>query len=229
MDLLKIIIPPIHKEGYFFIFIFLLITLIVGHFIPWIGWIFSILTIWCVFFFRDPVRVTPQNDDLVISPADGIVTKIEQALPPKELKMAEEPLTRISIFLNVFNVHVNRVPATGRIKSLFYNPGKFFNASLDKASTHNERQSVLMETTSGQEIAFVQIAGLVARRIICDLEDNQNIRAGERFGIIRFGSRMDVYLPKGVAPLVIEGQTTIGGETVIANLTSDTELKGEIR
>jgi phosphatidylserine decarboxylase len=143
--------------------------------------------------------------------------------------MGEELRTRISIFLNVFNVHVNRVPATGVIKKLNYHPGKFFNASLDKASIHNERQSVLMETKDGQEIAFVQIAGLIARRIICDLEENQQVESGNRFGIIRFGSRMDIYLPENVAPLVVVGQIAIGGETIIANLSNDKIMDGEIR
>ncbi len=229
MDAFKTIIPNIHKEGYFFIFIFAFISFILGCFATPLGVIGSIMTLWCVYFFRNPDRVTPVGDDLVISPADGLVQMIVKISPPPELEMGSEPRTRISIFLNVFNVHVNRVPATGVIKRLNYHPGKFFNASLDKASIHNERQSVLMETKDGQEIAFVQIAGLVARRIICDLEENQQVEAGNRFGIIRFGSRMDIYLPDNVAPLVVVGQTAIGGETIIANLKNDQIMDGEVR
>jgi phosphatidylserine decarboxylase len=142
--------------------------------------------------------------------------------------MGDEPLTKISIFLSVFNVHVNRIPASGKIISLVYNPGKFFHASLDKASIHNERQSILMETINGKKIAFVQIAGLIARRIVCDLEENQQVSAGERFGIIRFGSRMDVYLPQDVATLVVVGQTAIAGETIIANLKNNKQIQGQI-
>lgn len=230
MDLLKIVIPPIHKEGYFFIVIFASISLLMGYFAASLGWLGAILTIWCVFFFRDPIRVTPIGNQLVTSPADGIVQKIELAAAPPELGMDDSLRTRISIFLNVFNVHVNRVPTTGIIKKLHYHPGKFFNASLDKASIHNERQSVLMHTLDNQELIFVQIAGLIARRIICDLDEQQTVKGGERFGIIRFGSRMDIYLPHGINPQVIVGQTVIGGETIIANLHSNIQqLTGEIR
>jgi phosphatidylserine decarboxylase len=229
MDIFRVIIPNIHKEGYFFIFTFAVITLIMSWFTTILGIIGSVMTLWCVYFFRNPDRVTPIGDDLVISPADGVVQMIARVAPPAELSMGEELRTRISIFLNVFNVHVNRVPATGVIKKLNYHPGKFFNASLDKASIHNERQSVLMETKDGQEIAFVQIAGLIARRIICDLEENQQVESGNRFGIIRFGSRMDIYLPENVAPLVVVGQIAIGGETIIANLSNDKIMDGEIR
>ncbi len=216
-----ITLPKINKEGYFFICTFAVLSFIIGMFASVLGKIGAILTLWCIYFFRDPERVTPLGDNLVISPADGVIQDISEVAPPQELGMSDEPLTKISIFLNVFNVHVNRVPASGKIISLVYHPGKFFNASLDKASIHNERQSVLMQaTTTGQQIAFVQIAGLIARRIICNLEENSSVSAGERFGIIRFGSRMDVYLPKGVLPQVMVGQTAIGGETILANLST---------
>lgn len=228
--MLKVILPSIHKEGYYFIGIFAVVSLIMGHFVTVFGWIGAILTAWCIFFFRDPDRVTPVNDKLVISPADGVVQKIGQFPLPPELNMGDELRTRISIFLNVFNVHVNRVPASGTIKVLHYHPGKFFNASLDKASIDNERQTVLMTTKDNKDIAFVQIAGLIARRIVCHLEEGQEVKSGERFGIIRFGSRMDIYLPQGVNPLVIEGQQSVAGETILADLTGHgVTPRGEIR
>jgi phosphatidylserine decarboxylase len=229
MDLLKSAIPAIHKEGFIFIIIFLVITLLLSWFSQTLGVLGLIASIWCVYFFRDPERVVPINDNLIISPADGIVQKIEEVYPPSNLEMSDEPRTRVSIFLNVFNVHVNRVPASGTIKKLYYHSGKFFNASLDKASEFNERQEVLMLMDNGQEIAFSQIAGLIARRIVCDLKEGQHINSGERFGIIRFGSRMDVYLPKGILPLVSVGQTVIGGETVIADFAAKEGRLGEIR
>lgn len=213
-DLVKII----HREGYIFIAIFAVVSFILGSFSQTIGWIGLILTIWCAYFFRNPDRKTPVNDSLIISAADGVVQSIKEVPPPSELGLGDEEMIRISVFLNVFNVHVNRVPATGKILALHYHPGKFFNASLDKASLHNERQSVLMETASGTKVAFVQIAGLIARRIVCDLEEKQQVQAGQRFGIIRFGSRVDVYLPLKTAILVSEGQTCIGGETILADL-----------
>jgi phosphatidylserine decarboxylase len=214
-DLSKII----HKEGYIFIVIFAATTFILASLSSTLGWIGFIATGWCAYFFRNPERYTPINDDLVISPADGIVQRIMTTKPPAELGLPNEDMLRISIFLNVFNVHVNRVPATGKILQLHYNPGKFFNASLDKASLYNERQSVLMETHNKKKIAFIQIAGLIAKRIVCDLEEGMEVKAGERFGIIRFGSRMDVYLPLGTVALVGEGQTTIGAETILADLS----------
>lgn len=183
-----------------------------------LGWVGVVLTAWCAYFFRDPERVTPQQPGLVISPADGMVLPLEEAPPPPELGMGEEPRPRVSIFMNVFNVHVNRVPAHGVIEKISYRPGRFLNASLDKASEHNERMSVSMKSDGGAELAFVQIAGLVARRIKCDLAEGQQVRAGERFGLIRFGSRVDVYLPKGTTPKVLPGQIAIAGETVIADL-----------
>jgi phosphatidylserine decarboxylase len=177
-----------------------------------------VLTAWCAYFFRDPERVTPGESGLVISPADGMVLLFEDAPPPLELGMGDGVRPRVSIFMNVFNVHVNRIPAHGVIEKISYRPGRFFNASLDKASEHNERMSVSMKTNQGAEIAFVQIAGLVARRIKCGLAEGQQVRAGDRFGLIRFGSRVDVYLPAGTRPKALPGQTAVAGETVIADL-----------
>ncbi len=208
----------IHKEGHIFIFIATAITFLFSSASGSLGWMCFMGTVWCIFFFRNPERVTPDIKGAIISPADGLVQAIVDIKAPAELGLGEEEMTRVSVFLNIFNVHVNRVPADGKIIKLHYHPGKFFNASLDKASIHNERQSILMETSTGQVVAFVQIAGLIARRIICDLEEGVDVKAGQRFGIIRFGSRVDVYLPKGTSINVEVGQTMIGGETIIANL-----------
>lgn len=229
MDLIKTVIPAIHKEGYIFIIIFLLATIILAYISKPLGVIGLILSLWCCYFFRDPERVVPIGDQLIVSPADGVIQKIEDVPLPLNLSDSGEIRTRVSIFLNVFNVHVNRVPASGKIQKLYYHPGKFFNASLDKASEFNERQEVLMKMDNGTEIAFSQIAGLIARRIVCDLKEGQEVKAGERFGIIRFGSRMDVYLPKGIAPTVSVGQTVIGGESIIADMSIKTGRLGEIR
>jgi len=206
----------IHREGYIFIVSFAVITFLLASFSHTLGWIGFVLTIYCSYFFRNPDRFTPIEEGLIISAADGVVHRITEAIPPQELGFPEDEMIRVSVFLNIFNVHVNRIPATGKILALHYNPGKFLNASLDKASIYNERQSVLMETY-GQKIAFVQIAGLIARRIVCDLEEGTEVKAGARYGIIRFGSRLDIYLPLKTAILVTEGQTCIGGETIIAD------------
>jgi phosphatidylserine decarboxylase len=213
-DLAKVI----HKEGYIFIILFAIVTFVLGSFSSTFGWLGGICAVWCAYFFRNPERMTPVGDDLVISAADGIVSKITEVKPPAELGMGDDEMIRVSVFLNIFNVHINRMPASGKILSLQYNPGKFFNAALDKASIHNERQSVLMETKNKTKLAFVQIAGLIARRIVCDLEEEQELEAGQRYGLIRFGSRVDIYLPLKTAILVTEGQTCIGGETLIADL-----------
>jgi phosphatidylserine decarboxylase len=211
---------PIHREGWRFIAIFAVIGLAMGAlWLPLLG-LGAVLTAWCAYFFRDPPRMTPARAGLVVSPADGVVQMIQPAPPPPELDMGDAPRTRVSIFMNVFSVHVNRVPAGGTVEKLAYRPGKFFNASLDKASEHNERQSVMMRLGDGREIAFVQIAGLVARRILCQLQTGQPVKTGQRFGLIRFGSRVDVFLPDGVSPLVCVGQTAVAGETVIADLNS---------
>ncbi|MDX2050433.1 MAG: phosphatidylserine decarboxylase [Rickettsiaceae bacterium] len=208
----------INKEGYVFIMTFSVITFLIGSANSGLGSVCFAATIWCVYFFRDPVRIVPQSTELVTSPADGIVQSISIVSPPLELGIKDEEMTRVSIFLNLLNVHVNRVPVAGKIKKLHYNPGKFFNASLDKASIHNERQLIVMETETKHEIAFVQIAGLISRRIVCDLEEGMNVSLGDRFGIIRFGSRLDVYLPKNIDILISPGQTAVAGETIIANL-----------
>lgn len=218
---IKEFIPPIHKEGYVFILIFGLVTLLLFSFSKALGWVGLVLTIWSIFFFRDPIRTVPLIKDAIVSPADGVVTKIAFAKPPVELNMPDVDMKRISIFLNVFNVHVNRIPISSRVKSIYYHPGKFLNASLDKASEDNERNSILLQTSSGIEVAVVQIAGLVARRIVCDIKPGQEVDAGERFGIIRFGSRVDIYLPQDIEPSVAEGQIVIGGETILANLTNE--------
>lgn len=230
VSLLKVVLVPINREGWPFIAIFAGVTVLLALIAEPLGWIGAILTVWCTAFFRDPRRVTPLREGLVISPADGLVQMLGPAVPPTELEMGEKPLTRISVFMNVFNVHVNRIPIEGRVLKLAYRPGKFVNASLDKASEYNERMSVRMTTGDGREIAFVQIAGLVARRIKCDLGEGQSVLTGERFGMIRFGSRVDVYLPEGVEPLVACGQRTVAGETVIADLRGDEPARrGEVR
>ena len=210
----------IHREGYIFIVIFAAATFLFASFSSTLGWIGFIATAWCAYFFRNPDRYTPTDENLVISPGDGVVTSIMEASPPAELALGDEEMLRISVFLNVFDVHVNRIPVGGKVTALHYHPGKFFNASLDKASIHNERQSVLIETKEGIKVICVQIAGLIARRIVCDLEDGEEVKTGQRYGIIRFGSRMDVYLPRKTVPLVCVGQRAIGGETIFANFKS---------
>jgi len=223
-------LAPIHRAGWPFIALFIGITFILMLFSKILGLLGLVLTGWCIYFFRNPRRVTPLGNGLIISPADGIITKIEKASSPKELKWGKKSLNRISIFLNVFDVHVNRIPVDGIITKVHYHPGKFFNASLDKASDHNERNSLLIKTSSGQEILVVQIAGLIARRILCDAYNEQEVKAGETYGIIRFGSRVDLYLPEGVNPQVVEGQRMIGGETILADLHSKaTQRSGEVR
>jgi phosphatidylserine decarboxylase len=209
-------IPPIHPEGYPFIGAFALASLILFWIWSPLGWIGSVLTLWCALFFRDPKRVTPQGEGLVVAPADGRVSMIAQAVPPAELGLGDRPLPRVSIFMSVFNCHVNRSPVAGRIERIAYRPGKFINAELDKASEDNERNSLVIATPGGR-IGVVQIAGLVARRIVSFVREGQSLAAGERFGLIRFGSRLDIYLPDGAKPLVCEGQTAVAGETVLAD------------
>ncbi|MBT2132487.1 phosphatidylserine decarboxylase [Aliiroseovarius lamellibrachiae] len=211
-------IKPMHPEGIKFVAIFAAITVVLFMLANFLGWIGVGLTVWCYYFFRDPERVTPTREGLVISPADGIVSLIEPAVPPKELGMSDEALTRVSVFMSVFNCHINRAPVAGEVKAVAYRPGKFFNASLDKASVDNERNSLCIEMADGRELAVVQIAGLVARRIVCFVTPGAKLGTGERFGLIRFGSRLDVYLPNGVAPQVRIGQTMIAGETILADL-----------
>ncbi|MFN7003819.1 MAG: phosphatidylserine decarboxylase [Roseinatronobacter sp.] len=219
-DMLSTVVKPIHKEGYKFISIFAVVTMVL--FLIWqpLGWIGVGLTVWCYYFFRDPERQTPIREGLLVSPADGVISLIEPAVPPAELEMGDQALTRVSVFMNVFNCHVNRAPIGGRITKIAYRPGKFLNASLDKASVDNERNSMAIEMADGRKIAVVQIAGLVARRILCEVQEGSELQTGARFGMIRFGSRVDVYLPEGVEPLVSLGQVMISAETVIADLTS---------
>jgi phosphatidylserine decarboxylase len=219
--MLSTFVKPMHKEGLKFVGAFAAITIVLFMIADVLGWIGVILTIWCYYFFRDPKRVVPTREGLIISPADGVVSLIEKATPPEELGVGTDPLLRVSVFMNVFNCHVNRAPIAGLIKAAAYRPGKFLNASLDKASSDNERSSICIEMADGRQIVVVQIAGLVARRILGFVQKGQSLRTGERFGLIRFGSRVDVYLPDGVAPLVTLGQATIAGETVIADLSSD--------
>ena len=209
-------IPPIHPEGYPFIGGFALVSLILFWIWTPLGWIGTVLTIWCALFFRDPVRVTPVREGIVVAPADGRISMVTQVLPPAELGLGDRPLPRISIFMSVFNCHVNRSPVAGRIDRIAYRPGTFINAELDKASEDNERNSLVISTPNGR-IGVIQIAGLVARRIVSFVREGQSIGAGERFGLIRFGSRLDVYLPEGTKSLVSEGQTAVAGETILAD------------
>ena len=213
----------IHREGYAFIAIFVAVNLLAFLFATWLGWLLLPITLWCVAFFRDPERQAPQEPGLIICPADGKLLPIVDAVPPAELGMGASPRPRLSIFMNVFNVHVNRNPVTGHVIARSYRAGKFFNASFDKASIHNERMSIRLrpdgENGEARDLAVVQIAGLVARRIVCDLAQGEGVRRGERFGIIRFGSRVDVYLPPGTEILVQAGITTRAGETVLARFS----------
>ncbi|MEM5584149.1 phosphatidylserine decarboxylase [Roseibium sp. AS2] len=208
---------PIHREGWPFIAIALVATLVVGYFISPLFWIGLFFTGWVCYFFRDPSRVTPVGDGLVVSPADGVVSQVGMARPPLELELGTEPLMRVSIFMNVFNCHVNRAPIGGRIVRVAYRAGKFLNAELDKASDDNERNGLVIEA-GDTRIGVVQIAGLVARRIVCFVREGESLSAGERFGLIRFGSRLDVYFPVGTQPKVALGQTMIAGETLLADL-----------
>ncbi|MEL6504314.1 MAG: phosphatidylserine decarboxylase [Pseudomonadota bacterium] len=206
---------PIHKEGYRFIAAFAVVTIALGFVWEPLFWIGLILTGWCALFFRDPERVVPISDDVIVSPADGVVSSIGLFVPPQELDMGSEPLMRISVFMNVFNCHVNRAPVRGEIAVSHHEPGKFLAADLDKASQENERHSLRIEGPHGP-LGVVQIAGLVARRILCWSDAGETLGQGERFGLIRFGSRCDVFLPEGAHPRVALGQTMIAGESILA-------------
>jgi phosphatidylserine decarboxylase len=210
-------LAPIHREGLPFVGVFAVASLILFWLWSPLGWLAAIATLWCAYFFRDPERVTPVRDGIVVAPADGRVSRVVNAVPAQELGLGERPLPRVSIFMSVFDCHVNRSPVTGKIERIIYRPGAFVNADLDKASEDNERNSFLIATDRGR-IGVVQIAGLIARRIVCFVRQGATVGVGERIGLIRFGSRVDVYLPEGVRPLVAEGQTAIAGETVIADL-----------
>ncbi|EDQ32459.1 phosphatidylserine decarboxylase precursor-related protein [Hoeflea phototrophica DFL-43] len=220
IDSVRNSLVPVHKEGYRFVAMFFGASLLLGLIADPLFWIGMVLTAWCAYFFRDPERVTPIDEDLVISPADGRVSSVVRMTPPAELGLGSEDMLRISVFMNVFNCHVNRAPVAGRIKSKVYSKGSFLNAELDKASSENERSGLVIETERHGDIGVVQIAGLVARRILCWSEEGEQLDAGERFGLIRFGSRLDVFLPATARPLVSVGQTAIAGETMLAEFGS---------
>jgi phosphatidylserine decarboxylase len=211
-------LSPIHPEGYPFIGGFALVALVLLWLWPPLGWLAVVATLWCAYFFRDPRRVTPARAGLLVAPADGRVSRVTDAVPPKELELGARPLTRISIFMSVFDCHVNRSPLAGRIERIVYRAGAFVSADLDKASESNERNMFVIATSGGTRIGVVQIAGLVARRIVPFVREGDAVAAGQRIGMIRFGSRVDVYLPEGAPALVGEGQTAIAGETVLADL-----------
>ncbi len=222
--------PPVHPEGRKFGLIAGAICLIFA-FMAWetLAWPMAGITIWTLAFFRDPARTTPQDDRFIVSPADGLVTLIQEVLPPPEMAgpngLGDEPMTRVSIFMSVFDVHINRSPIRGTITRIAYIAGKFLNADLDKASEDNERQHFLVERDDGIRVGFTQIAGLVARRIIAFSKEGDRVLAGDRVGLIRFGSRVDVYLPKGTAPLIIKGQRCVAGETILAQIGVDQDLR----
>ncbi|MFP5329297.1 MAG: phosphatidylserine decarboxylase [Alphaproteobacteria bacterium] len=223
--------PSVHPEGRKFLLIAAVATLVVyGGISHFLGWIMMGITIWVAAFFRDPVRTTPDAANLVVAPADGLVTMIARVPPPKELAgpngLDDQEMTRVSIFMSVFDVHINRSPISGRVRKMAYVPGKFLNADLDKASEENERQHFLIEGEGGTRIGVTQIAGLVARRILTFVQEGDAVEAGQRIGMIRFGSRVDVYLPAGTGPKVLLGQRAIAGETVLAELGVDSPLTG---
>jgi phosphatidylserine decarboxylase len=216
-DIRHVLAPP-HPAGRPFILGGLLVVMFGLAVGPWLAWLGLIFTLFCLFFFRDPERVPPARPGVLVAPADGRVVSVAPAVPPSELGLGIVPRWRVSIFLSVLNVHVNRVPIDGVVTRIAYRHGSFVNASLDKASEDNERNAIAMRLPDGQEIAVVQIAGLIARRILCSVREGDTVQGGDRFGIIRFGSRTDLYLPEGLRPLVVVGQTMVGGETVIAEL-----------
>ena len=229
MTMLETFLKPMHREGYRFVAIFAAITLVLFWIWDPLGWLGVGATVWCYYFFRDPKRSVPQGRGLIVSPADGVVSLIERAVPPPELGAGTEALLRVSVFMSVFNCHVNRAPIAGKLIKMAYRPGKFFNASMDKASEENERNALLLELADGRKLVVVQIAGLVARRIVPFVTEGQSLRTGERFGLIRFGSRLDVDLPDGVEPLVALGQTMVAGETVLAELDRDLLRRSAVR
>ena len=209
------IFPKIHKEGYKFLAISILATFVVLLFSNFFGFIFILITVWVYYFFRDPERYSINDDKFLVSPADGLITDISERSGPVELRLENTTYTRVSIFMNVFNCHVNRTPISGKVEEIYYKPGKFLNASLDKASEENERNYFKIKTSSGEEIIIVQIAGLIARRIVCQVEQDQELKQGERIGMIRFGSRVDIYF-KNKNILAKQGQNVVAGESLIA-------------
>lgn len=221
MNMLKIVAVPMHPEGRKFVTIFAIIAVLLALVWEPLFWLGLGATVWCYYFFRDPVRTVPQRAGLVMSPADGVVSLISEVAPPPELGLGDTPVYRVSVFMNVFNCHVNRSPMDGKVTQIAYHKGKFVNASLDKASEHNERNGLAIEGAEGHRIGVVQIAGLVARRIVCFVKIGDALKTGERFGLIRFGSRLDVYLPEGIQPAVSVGTTAVAGETILADLRAD--------
>jgi phosphatidylserine decarboxylase len=228
LDTITDSLAPVHRDGHKFVAIGLVVTLLLFWIWPPAGWVAALVTAWIIYFFRDPDRVTPLRDGLIVSPADGRVSLIERVRPPAELDLGTEERIRVSIFLSVFDVHIQRAPLAGRIIRSIYVPGAFLNAALDKASEENERRTIVIENASGVRVGVVQIAGLVARRIVTFVAEGESIGAGERFGLIRLGSRVDTYLPVGATPIVAVGQRAIGGETVLSDLRS-TEAEREAR
>jgi phosphatidylserine decarboxylase len=218
---LRRVLAPLHPDGFKFVAAGVVATLLL--FLLWApsGWAAAVVTLWTVYFFRDPWRVTPTRPGLLISPADGIVVSIAEAIPPPELSMGDTAVVRIGLFLNIFDVHVTRAPVGGRVAAMRYTKGRFVNASLDKASEHNERLAIRIAPPEGPDVAFVLVAGLVARRIVCNLYDGQQIATGQRVGIIRFGSRVDIYCPPPYVPMVVAGQRMLGGETVLADRVAE--------
>ena len=209
------VFPKIHNEGYKFLVIFGFITLILYFISTFLGLLGLLLTIWCYYFFRDPERISINDDNYLVSPADGLVLKVEESSGPKELNLEEKKFTKVSIFMNVFDCHVNRTPCSGKVSQILYKPGKFFNASLDKASEENERNYYKITNKSGEDIIVVQIAGLIARRIVCETLENDDLNQGDRIGMIRFGSRADIYF-ENYKPLVKPDQRAVAGETLLA-------------
>tara|TARA_B100001248_G_scaffold257410_1_gene239862 strand:- start:1358 stop:2005 length:648 start_codon:yes stop_codon:yes gene_type:complete len=211
------IFPKIHKEGYKFLAISIIITFIILFFSKFLGIVFFIISVWVYYFFRDPERYSINNDNFLVSPADGLITDISEKSGPEELRLENTSFTKISIFMNVFNCHVNRVPSSGKVEEIFYKPGKFLNASLDKASEENERNYFKIRLNNGEEIIIVQIAGLIARRIVCEVEQDQDLKQGDRIGMIRFGSRVDIYF-KNKKVLAKLGQNVVAGESLLASI-----------
>ena len=212
-------IPPIHREGYRYIALFAAVTVVAFMIAQPLGWLMVVATVWCALFFRDPERVTIVEPNAVVSPADGVISFIGIAAPPPALNMGEGPFTRISVFMNVFDCHVNRAPVAGTVETVAYEPGLFLNAELDKASEDNERNGFVIDTPSGVRVGVVQIAGLVARRIVTFVSEHEPVTVGDRIGLIRFGSRVDVFLPRGTRPRVAVGQRAVAGETIFAHLS----------
>ena len=210
------IFPKIHKEGYKFLAISILATFVVLFFSKFLGSVLILVTVWVYYFFRDPERYSINDDNYLVSPADGLITDISERAGPEELRLENTSYTRVSVFMNVFNCHVNRVPSSGKVEEIYYKPGKFLNASLDKASDENERNYFKIKLTNGEEIIIVQIAGLIARRIVCEVEQGQDLKQGERIGMIRFGSRVDIYF-KNKKVLAKLGQNVVAGESLIAS------------